>query len=229
MKHFFIRVVLLIAMMVLLILCVGFVTAYIARGYRVYNTLQYIPIDHHGKNYHGEYGNNRSKIKMKSTGHNGHNKTNFSGDDDANGSNANEPEGTVGMMKTRIPKIIHQTYKTLDSIPGKWLAPQQLVRSHNPEFDYLFWTDESLRIFIQTNYPSFLPTYDSYPYTIQRIDAARYFLLYHYGGFYIDLDIGEHTQLDVATIVVMPYSISSHLPFLPMYSLILHNCIVYSQ
>lgn len=43
--------------------------------------------------------------------------------------------------------------------------------------------------FIATNYPWFLKTYNSYPYPIQKADAVRYFLLYHYGGIYVDLDI----------------------------------------
>lgn len=28
----------------------------------------------------------------------------------------------------------------------------------------------------------------AYPYSIQRVDVLRYFLLHHYGGIYIDLD-----------------------------------------
>ncbi|OYE04339.1 glycosyltransferase family 32 protein [Nostoc sp. 'Peltigera membranacea cyanobiont' 232] len=42
---------------------------------------------------------------------------------------------------------------------------------------------------LEQNYPCFLEVYDAYPYFIQRCDAIRYFLLYHYGGFYIDIDI----------------------------------------
>ena len=51
-----------------------------------------------------------------------------------------------------------------------------------------FWTDESSRDFIAKEYSDFLETYDSYPYTIQRADVIRYFVLVHYGGTYIDLD-----------------------------------------
>ena len=31
--------------------------------------------------------------------------------------------------------------------------------------------------------------YDGYPSYIQRCDAARYFIVYHHGGVYVDLDI----------------------------------------
>ena len=42
----------------------------------------------------------------------------------------------------------------------------------------------------QEHYPWFLPTYQSYPYAIQRVDVLRYFLLHSLGGVYIDLDMG---------------------------------------
>ena len=35
----------------------------------------------------------------------------------------------------------------------------------------------------------FLAPYRSYPYDIQRADAIRYFILYEFGGLYLDLDI----------------------------------------
>ncbi len=49
---------------------------------------------------------------------------------------------------------------------------------------------------MQEHYPWFLPTYLSYPYTIQRVDVLRYFILHHYGGIYIDLDMGCRHRLD---------------------------------
>ena len=50
------------------------------------------------------------------------------------------------------------------------------------------WTDRRLRAFIASYYPWFLPIYLRYDQHIKRVDAARYFLLYHYGGVYADLD-----------------------------------------
>ena len=55
--------------------------------------------------------------------------------------------------------------------------------------------DESLRAFV--NKTAFLPTYESYPYDIQRVDAARYFVLHHYGGAYMDLDVGCRAEKDL--------------------------------
>ena len=59
----------------------------------------------------------------------------------------------------------------------------------NPGWKLVKWTDESSRALIAREYPWFLPTYDAYPSYIQRSDAARYFIVYHHGGVYADLDI----------------------------------------
>ncbi|KAF4983101.1 hypothetical protein FZEAL_1411 [Fusarium zealandicum] len=86
-----------------------------------------------------------------------------------------------------IPKIFHQTAAT-DVIPENWVKPQQSCRDVYSDFEYKLWTDESARDFIEAEYPWFVDTWDNYPFPIQRADAIRYFVLYHYGGIYLDLD-----------------------------------------
>ncbi|KAL2915935.1 hypothetical protein HK105_204358 [Polyrhizophydium stewartii] len=90
-----------------------------------------------------------------------------------------------------VPRIIHQTWKT-DDIPAKWIKARGSCRYwHNrANWTHMHWTDASARAFIAHKFPEFLPTFDSYPYPIQRVDAVRYFILYEYGGVYLDLDIG---------------------------------------
>lgn len=95
----------------------------------------------------------------------------------------------------RIPKIIHQTYKTED-IPKHWIAGQQRCINLHPDYKYILWTDEMALSFIKEEYPWFLSTFKSYKYPIERADAIRYFVLYHYGGIYIDLDDGCNRRLD---------------------------------
>lgn len=56
--------------------------------------------------------------------------------------------------------------------------------------DYILWTDDNSRNFIAKHYSWFLPVFDGYPHPIQRADAIRYFVLHHFGGIYMDLDIG---------------------------------------
>lgn len=96
---------------------------------------------------------------------------------------------------TVIPKIIHQTYKT-DKVPERWNETHVSVMQKNPDYTYMFWTDEKARRFISDEYSWFLNTYDNYPYPIMRADALRYFILSHYGGVYIDLDNGCDFSLD---------------------------------
>ena len=95
---------------------------------------------------------------------------------------------SVGLQ--RIPRILHQTYK-VDQIPQPWLEAQaSCVSLLDGNWTYMFWTDQRAQEFLTQHYPWFLPCYQSYPYNIQRADAIRYFALHHYGGFYIDLDVG---------------------------------------
>jgi hypothetical protein len=62
--------------------------------------------------------------------------------------------------------------------------------------EYMLWTDEQSRRFISEQYPQFLAMFDGYEYPIQRADAIRYFILHHFGGVYMDLDIGCKRRLD---------------------------------
>jgi len=88
----------------------------------------------------------------------------------------------------RIPRIVHQSYKT-KNLPTEWKDTPSRWGKTNPDIQYMFWTDEDNRNLIATEYPWFLSTYDSYPYPIQRADAARYFAVLKHGGIYTDLDI----------------------------------------
>lgn len=87
-----------------------------------------------------------------------------------------------------IPRLIHQTWKTPE-LPEPYNRFAETVRACNPEFEYRLWTDADNRRFVKTHYPEFLPRFDSYRHNIERADAIRYFLLYTYGGVYIDLDM----------------------------------------
>jgi hypothetical protein len=58
-----------------------------------------------------------------------------------------------------------------------------------PEHTIAIWDDDMLDEFIAREYEWFLPTYFGYQTKIERIDSARYFILYHYGGLYTDIDV----------------------------------------
>lgn len=62
--------------------------------------------------------------------------------------------------------------------------------------EYMLWTDKKSDEFIAEHYSWFSPTFRGYKYPIQRADAIRYFVLHHYGGVYLDLDVGCRRRLD---------------------------------
>lgn len=97
----------------------------------------------------------------------------------------------------RIPAILHQTYKDNVSIPQRWLDTRKTcLQLYGDRYQIILWTDQMARDFIAQHYPAYLANFDSYPYTIQKADALRYFILHHYGGVYMDLDVGCRRDFD---------------------------------
>ncbi|WWD16371.1 hypothetical protein CI109_100797 [Kwoniella shandongensis] len=94
-----------------------------------------------------------------------------------------------------IPRLIHQTWKN-DHLPEKWQKAWRECREGMPDYEYMLWTDDVSREFIAKHYPAHLHMFDSYEYPIQRADSIRYFVLHHFGGIYMDLDIGCRRRLD---------------------------------
>ncbi|KAL0466049.1 nucleotide-diphospho-sugar transferase [Neurospora intermedia] len=95
----------------------------------------------------------------------------------------------------QIPKIIHQIFHNWkdpanETLPSDWDQQRHTCTEFNPDWEYRLWTHKSSLAFLSTHYPTFLPAYLSYPHPVQRVDALRYFLLYHHGGIYLDLDNG---------------------------------------
>jgi mannosyltransferase OCH1-like enzyme len=113
-----------------------------------------------------------------------------------------------------LPKIIHQQWKTAD-IPDKFHHKEFKRLFPAPEFTQMIWTDETMRQLIKEDFPWFLESYDSYPRGIQRADAARYFILYRYGGLYADMDyqplenFWQYLPEDRPALVESPYTFDS--------------------
>lgn len=83
----------------------------------------------------------------------------------------------------------------------KWVYPQQSCKrvAALNNFTYMFWSDEDGRNLIMKEYSWFLETFDGYRYDIQRVDAMRLFILFHHGGFYVDMDIVCNRDISVLT------------------------------
>ena len=87
-----------------------------------------------------------------------------------------------------IPKIIHQTYKVKNPLPETFRVCQTKLLSLHPDFEYKFWTDEDMYNEIKTYFPSYYEEFMALPRMIMKIDMFRYFLMYKYGGMYVDMD-----------------------------------------
>ncbi|KAJ5358656.1 uncharacterized protein N7496_011069 [Penicillium cataractarum] len=76
----------------------------------------------------------------------------------------------------------------METIPDKWVESQRSCKEVYAEWEYKLGTDESARAFLSAEYSWFLDIWDNYAFPIQRADSIRYFVLYHYGGIYLDMD-----------------------------------------
>jgi mannosyltransferase OCH1-like enzyme len=104
-----------------------------------------------------------------------------------------------------IPRTIHfihfaDLYRRHDGTPSlpetaRSHAPE-LCLKFNPSFEIRIWNETEAHTLIETEYPWFIPTYDTYKHPIQRVDALKYFVLYHFGGVYMDLDIACRRPLE---------------------------------
>ena len=101
----------------------------------------------------------------------------------------------VVSARKSFPRLVHQLWKTAD-VPERYTQAVASCKRLNPTWEYRLWTDDDIDKFIAFEYPFFYEAFQSYPYQIQRVDAARYFILLHHGGVTIDIDLECKTPLD---------------------------------
>jgi mannosyltransferase OCH1-like enzyme len=101
----------------------------------------------------------------------------------------------INVPEELIPKIIIQTWKT-NNIPNNYKTDVNSLKMKNPDYEYLFFTDADIDTFLKEKYPKYFKTYNKLPVNIQKFDFFRYIAVYHYGGFYFDLDITGLEPLD---------------------------------
>lgn len=106
-------------------------------------------------------------------------------------------ESDIILYKQKIPKIIHQTFKT-SSLPNELLENVEFIKEMNPDFEYRFYDDNDCIDFIRKNYPEEkLKLYLSIneKYGAARADYFRYLLMYKVGGVYLDIKSTTTTPL----------------------------------
>lgn len=95
-----------------------------------------------------------------------------------------------------VPRILHQTWKTHE-VPESLQPLRQAWLKITPDYQHPLYDDADLRNIIQTHFPRYLSSYDSFTQNIERVDFARPALLYLYGGVYADLDTEPLRNIDV--------------------------------
>ncbi len=111
---------------------------------------------------------------------------------------APRPNLVRGDVFAAIPRVVHQTWKTSD-VPEAWAAYRSSWLERHSSWRHRLWTDADNRRLIAEHHPWFLATYDSFPRHIQRVDAAKYFIVYTHGGVYADLDCECLRPVDALT------------------------------
>jgi len=96
-------------------------------------------------------------------------------------------------MKT--PKVLWQTWKTKTLPPNLRNYRSRWLESH-PDYRHVLLDDEDLRNIVKICVPEYLEKYDAFTQNIERVDFARYALLYKYGGVYADLDTVPLKKID---------------------------------
>ena len=91
-----------------------------------------------------------------------------------------------------IPKIIHQTWKSIEGMSEEHRYYRRVCLVKNPwweGWEHRFYTDADCRATIEMERPDLLRVYDSYPKNIQRYDMWRAVVIQAHGGFYADIDM----------------------------------------
>ena len=94
-----------------------------------------------------------------------------------------------------IPKIIIQTWKN-KNLPKNANILINKLKSNNPHYKYLFFSDKDIDRFFAIEYPEYIEIFKNFEYNIQKFDFFRLVAIYHYGGFYFDIDVDINSCLD---------------------------------
>lgn len=86
----------------------------------------------------------------------------------------------------RIPRIIHQTWKTAE-VPSDCRESIASWKRLNTDHEYRFYTDADAKLHIATKHPQLMYAFERMK-AIERADLFRYVILHDVGGVYADID-----------------------------------------
>jgi mannosyltransferase OCH1-like enzyme len=98
-----------------------------------------------------------------------------------------------------FPKIIHKVWFDLGKGPiptEKYQEKIRILEKLNPDFTIKVWGEENSKELIKTYYPNYFGLWEKYKTKVYHLDVIRYFILHHFGGFYVDTDILFYTSIN---------------------------------
>ena len=93
-----------------------------------------------------------------------------------------------------IPKLIHIIWwQGINKIPDKFKYNINSWKINNPKYKIILWDARSILNMIDRYYYNKIILYKR---MIQKIDYAKYLIIYKYGGCYVDIDMQCNDKLD---------------------------------
>ena len=94
-----------------------------------------------------------------------------------------------------IPRNIHQIWlQGYKHLPEKYKIKAEKIKSFHEGWNYKLWSEKDILDLLDTEEE--VKTYYNLQYLHQKVDYARYIILYKIGGVYIDIDVDILKPLD---------------------------------
>lgn len=107
-----------------------------------------------------------------------------------------------------IPTIVHQIWiGDSEQFPEKYHKAMSSWKIHNPDYTFMYWTSQKINLFLQTLEPWIYQKYSKLPKFIHKADFAKFFILYYYGGLYVDLDTICTKSIDEIYYLLLKYDV----------------------
>ena len=98
-----------------------------------------------------------------------------------------------------IPKIIHQVWVGTLNMPQREKDLCQKIQDIHPDYDYKFWTSDNVGPELESMPANVRDCYTRYYKQgdyVFACDVLRIWLVYKYGGFYLDVDMDFKECID---------------------------------
>lgn len=90
-------------------------------------------------------------------------------------------------MPVKIPRIIHQSWKSTEKIPQRFVPWMRSWIEKHPGWKYVYWSDADNLALFEKLYPRYLEV-AKHVGKIGLADMSRYAMLHRLGGLYVDAD-----------------------------------------